>query len=337
MPNDYYERKAELEPFTTARSDDVRNELDAVQSAFEKLAKPRQDGTKGFLTAFTVVTPTNPNEPATHAQVIAEKEKNTEQDGRLDNVENALSGIGSVEQRYTTLRYVASEGQTQIVLPAQFQSLAYVHKNGARLYQAVGFDYDVATKTITFANSLSLSDEVLVDVGMVPDAVLADLIAIQNDIANRHSDINTKHQDVTSKHQSVSSMHGDVDAWQQQVATDRAEVQRIESEFGDLEKLKSDIQASEATAVNGANIATTKAGEAHSSASSARLDADRAEAAASLVGDIKYAGSIMYATNIIDRNQVIPPNQNAQLIGPSIRIADGITVTVGDNSTLTVR
>lgn len=221
MSNDYYERKAELEPFTTARSDDVRNELDAVQSAFEKLAKPRQDGTTGFLTPFTIVTPTNPNEPATHAQVTAEKDKNTEQDGRLDNVENALTGLGPVDGRFTTLRYVASEGQTQIVLPAQFQSLAYVHKNGARLYQTVGFDYDVATKTITFANSLALSDEVLVDVGMVPDAVLADLISIQNDIANRHSDINTKHQDVKNKHQSVSTMHGDVDTWKQQVSQDK--------------------------------------------------------------------------------------------------------------------
>lgn len=207
MSNDYYERKAELKPFTTARSDDVRGELDAIQSGFEKLAKPRQDGTIGFLTPFTIVNPTEDNHPATKAMVAAENSKNTEQDGRLEQVENALSGIGPVNGRYTTLRYVATAGQDTIVLPAQFGSLAYVFVNGARKFQTVNFVYDVNTKTLTFLSALALNDEVLVDVGVVPDAVLADLIAIQNDIASKHSDVQT--------------WHSDVEQWQQEVANDK--------------------------------------------------------------------------------------------------------------------
>lgn len=205
MSNDYYERKAEFKPFTTARSDDVRGEFDGIQSGFEKLPTPRQDGTKGFITAFTIVNPTEDNHPATKAMVAAENSKNTEQDGRLEQVENTLSGLGPVNGRYTTLRYVATEGQDTIVLPAQFGSLAYVFVNGARKFQTVHFVYDVNTKTLTFLSALSLNDEVLVDVGVVPDAVLADLIAIQNDIASKHSDVHTWHSDVEQWQQEVAS------------------------------------------------------------------------------------------------------------------------------------
>ncbi|MFG0772849.1 hypothetical protein ACF8PD_13575 [Vibrio plantisponsor] len=207
MSNDFYERKAEFKPFTTARSDDVRGEFDGIQSGFEKLPTPRQDGTKGFITAFTIVNPTEDNHPATKAMVGAENSKNTEQDVRLDQVENTLSGLGPVNGRYTTLRYVATAGQDTIVLPAQFGSLAYVFVNGSRKFQTVNFVYDVNTKTLTFLSALSLNDEVLVDVGVVPDAVLADLIAIQDDIASKHSDVQT--------------WHSDVDQWQQQVANDK--------------------------------------------------------------------------------------------------------------------
>ncbi|MFM2589463.1 hypothetical protein [Vibrio sp. TBV020] len=260
MSNDYYERKAELEPFTTARSDDVRNELDAVQSAFEKLPKPRQDGTIGFLTSFTIVAPTEDNHPATHGQVAAEGNKNNEQDDRLDNIENSLTGLGPVDGRFTTLRYVATEGQTQIVLPSQFQSLAYVHKNGGRLYQTVGFNYDVPTKTITFTSALTLNDEVLVDVGMVPDAVLADLIAIQEDIAERQTDVTQKQQDVTTKHQEVTSMHSDVDSWQQQVSQDKDTTVQAKDEtkatYALLQKLHLGSHATPPTTDNDGNPLT---------------------------------------------------------------------------------
>lgn len=205
MSNEYYERKAEFKPFTTARSDDVRGEFDGIQSGFEKLPTPRQDGTKGFITPFTIVNPTEDNHPATKAMVAAENSKNTEQDGRLDQVENTLSGLGPVNGRYTTLRYVATAGQDTIVLPAQFGSLAYVFVNGARKFQTVNFVYDVNTKTLTFLSALALNDEVLVDVGVVPDAVLADLIAIQNDIASKHSDVQTWHSDVEQWQQEVAS------------------------------------------------------------------------------------------------------------------------------------
>ena len=206
MSNEYYERKAEFKPFTTARSDDVRGEFDGIQSGFEKLPTPRQDGTKGFITAFTIVNPTEDNHPATKAMVAAENSKNTEQDGRLEQVENTLSGLGPVDGRFTTLRYVAIEGQDTIVLPAQFGSLAYVFVNGKRKFQTVDFVYDVNTKTLTFVQSaLALNDEVLVDVGVVPDAVLVDLIAIQNDIASKHSDVQTWHSDVEQWQQEVAS------------------------------------------------------------------------------------------------------------------------------------
>lgn len=207
MPNDYYERQASLPEFTTARADDIRQELDGVQSGFEKLPTPRQDGTKGFTTPFTIVDPSADNHPATHKQVSNEKTKNGQQDIRLDAIETILAGLGNAEERYTTLRYVATAGQTEIVLPLQFESLAYVYKNGERLFQTVDFDYESSTKTITFYQALTAGDIILVDVGLVPDSVLTDLIAIQDDVTSKHSDVET--------------WHSDVDGWQQQVSEDK--------------------------------------------------------------------------------------------------------------------
>lgn len=207
MSNDYYERQASLPEFTTARADDVRDEFDGVQSAFEKLPKPRQDGTKGFLTPFTIVDPTLDDHPAKNSQVKNENTKNGQQDTRLDAIEAILTGLGSVEERYTTLRYVATEGQTEIVLPLQFQSLAYVHKNGERLFQTVDFDYESSTKTITFYQALTAGDIILVDVGLVPDSVLVDLLALQDDVTSKHSD--------------VDAWHSEVDGWQQQVSQEK--------------------------------------------------------------------------------------------------------------------
>lgn len=207
VPNDYYERQASLPEFTTARADDIRQELDGVQSAFEKLPTPRLDGTKGFTTPFTIVNPSADNHPATHKQVSNENTKNGQQDIRLDAIETILAGLGNAEERYTTLRYVATEGQTEIVLPLQFQSLAYVYKNGVRLFQTVDFDYESSTKTLTFYQALTAGDIILVDVGLVPDSVLTDLIAIQDDVTSKHSDVET--------------WHSDVDGWQQQVSEDK--------------------------------------------------------------------------------------------------------------------
>lgn len=207
VPNDYYERQASLPEFTTARADDIRQELDGVQSGFEKLPTPRQDGTKGFTTPFTIVDPSADNHPATHKQVSNENTKNGQQDIRLDAIETILAGLGNAEERYTTLRYVATAGQTEIVLPLQFESLAYVYKNGERLFQTVDFDYESSTKTITFYQALTAGDIILVDVGLVPDSVLTDLIAIQDDVTSKHSDVET--------------WHSDVDGWQQQVSEDK--------------------------------------------------------------------------------------------------------------------
>ncbi|MFL9806355.1 tail fiber domain-containing protein [Vibrio cyclitrophicus] len=274
----YYQRQAELKPYTTARADDVRNEFDAIQSAFELLADPRKDGDIGFLTPFTIVDPVEPNHPATHAQVTAEHDKNNEQDARLDNTENLIAGMGPLDARFTTLRYVAEEGQTSIVLPGQFQSLAYVHKNGARLYQTVGFDYDVGTKTISFTEALTLNDEILIDVGVVPDAVLVDLIAIQSDIANRHADIELRNNDVISRQEDVATKHGDVVAKHSDVTDKHSDVTQISADFGDLATLKSDIQESELNASSSASAAATSETNAASSASAASSSASAAAA-----------------------------------------------------------
>jgi hypothetical protein len=285
--SEYYKRLAELEPYTTARSDDVRNEFDAIQSAFELLATPRRDGTVGFLTPFTVVNPVEPNHPATHAQVTTEHEKNDEQDARLDNTENLIAGMGPLDARFTTLRYVAVAGQTSIVLPGQFQSLAYVHKNGGKLYQTVGFNYDVETKTITFTDPLALNDEVLVDVGVVPDAVLADLLSIQNDIASKHSD-------VSSKHDAVAQKHGDIENWHPEVQAKHQEVVGIAGDFGDLNQLKNSIDNSEQNvislagqALDNKNTAVQKASEASTSAINAKSSETKTKASENNVAGLE--------------------------------------------------
>lgn len=337
MPNNYYERKAEFKPFTTARSDDVRGEFDGIQSGFEKLPKPREDGTIGFMSRFTILTPTESSHPATKAMVDTEKDKNDEQDNRLDGAESILSGIGPADERYTTLRYVATDGQNELVLPLQFESLAYVFVNGGRKFQTVDFAYDSATKTIEFTPALNSGDIVLVDVGIVPDAVLADLLAIQNDIAARHSDIISRHNVIAEKHVNVVALHDDVVSKHNDVETWHQNVQNIAADFGDLDTLKNSIEQSEQVAINKAQEASGYSDNAENSAVSASDSADRAEAAAQLVGDVKYAGIAMYTSKIINLNMTIPPNVNAQLIGPKITVADGVRVYVSDNSALTVR
>ncbi|MGR5294739.1 hypothetical protein ACPV5U_08535 [Vibrio mediterranei] len=261
MSNQYYERKAELKPFTTARSDDVRNEFDGIQSAFEKLPTPRQDGQSiGFISNFTIIAPTDPSHPAQKAQVDTEHQKNEEQDGRLSNLENFAGGIGPTSERYTTLRYVATASQSTIVLPAQFNSLASVYINGDRVYQTVRFTYDVPTKTITFTPSLSLNDEVLVDVGLVPDVLLADLLAIQKDITDRQADVTQKQDDVTQKQNDVTSKHNDVNNWQQQVSQDKNTTVNAKDEtlatYHLLQKLHLGSHATEPTVDNEGNPLT---------------------------------------------------------------------------------
>ncbi|MEZ8115175.1 phage tail protein [Vibrio splendidus] len=55
------------------------------------------------------------------------------------------------------------------------------------------------------------------------------------------------------------------------------------------------------------------------------------------LGQSKSLGVIRYQPKTINANETIPDNVNADVIGPSITIADGVTVVVGENSILTVR
>ena len=212
MPNDktneYYQRQNESDPFTLARGDAIEAELDAIQVGFDHLPSPRTDGTKGYVTPFTVVEPTKDEHPAQKQQVDAVESKNTNQDGRLDNIENVLAGGFVTANRYTTLRYLATQDQTEIILPTSFGELAFLHVNGLRKFpNGIGFSYDVSGRKVTLTQTLALNDEVLIDVGMIPDALLADLISIQNDI--------------TTKHGNVSEWKGQVDTWQKEVSTNK--------------------------------------------------------------------------------------------------------------------
>ena len=62
-----------------------------------------------------------------------------------------------------------------------------------------------------------------------------------------------------------------------------------------------------------------------------------AKLASESLGKTKSLGIINYQPKAINSSETIPDNMNAEIIGPKITIADGVTVTVGDNSTLTVR
>ncbi|MDD9154958.1 hypothetical protein PVK64_01965 [Aliivibrio sp. S4TY2] len=54
------------------------------------------------------------------------------------------------------------------------------------------------------------------------------------------------------------------------------------------------------------------------------------------LGAIKSNGLIAFSPNVISKSEVIPDNMNATIIGPKITIASGVSVTVGQNSTLTI-
>lgn len=89
------------------------------------------------------------------------------------------------------------------------------------------------------------------------------------------------------------------------------------------------------------NTATTQAGISTQEANRAKAEADRAEEVAGLdtVDDavelaLTRRGALIYGANVISTDQVIPANNNAQLLGPTIEIADGYSIDVGDGSIL---
>lgn len=221
MSNDYFERINEFSPHTTARGQEVSSEFDSVQTGFEKLPAPRLDGeSKGFTSPFTILTPTEDQHPATNLQLQTEKGRNNQQDARLDNLENFVGGVGDFSERYATLRYIGTTGQLIIIVPAQFESVAYVHKNGLRLYQTVDFAYNKDTRTIAFAEALTQGDVILVDVGLVPDALLLDLLALQEDVAENTQLTLAARQDVEQRQQDIIERQTDVTQKQQQVSLD---------------------------------------------------------------------------------------------------------------------
>lgn len=54
------------------------------------------------------------------------------------------------------------------------------------------------------------------------------------------------------------------------------------------------------------------------------------------LGVIKSNGLIAFSPNVISKSEVIPDNMNATIIGPKITIASGVSVIVGQDSTLTI-
>ncbi len=80
MPNDYYQRQQAFPPRTKAKSEQIRSELDAVASGFEKLPKPTAEA-DGFTVPVKVGTATDPDHAATLAQLTgaeAEIQQNRE-------------------------------------------------------------------------------------------------------------------------------------------------------------------------------------------------------------------------------------------------------------------
>ena len=54
------------------------------------------------------------------------------------------------------------------------------------------------------------------------------------------------------------------------------------------------------------------------------------------LGSIKSNGLIAFSPNVISKSEAIPDNMNATIIGPKITIASGVSITVGQNSILTI-
>ena len=54
------------------------------------------------------------------------------------------------------------------------------------------------------------------------------------------------------------------------------------------------------------------------------------------LGQIKSNGLIAFSPKVISKSEVIPDNVNATIIGPKITIARGVSITVGQNSILTI-
>ncbi|MFT7372585.1 MAG: lysophospholipase L1-like esterase [Oleiphilaceae bacterium] len=94
---------------------------------------------------------------------------------RLQIFENSTTG----DTRYIHWPYndgSATGGETTISIPYSFTSVATVFINGVRMSYGLAFDYDVVAKTVTFAEPLEATDEVVVSLGTEPVEDYSDLL-----------------------------------------------------------------------------------------------------------------------------------------------------------------
>ena len=70
----------------------------------------------------------------------------------------------------------ATGGETTINIPYDFTSVATVFINGVRMTYGLAFEYNVTAKTVTFAEALDITDEVVVSLGTEPVQDYSDLV-----------------------------------------------------------------------------------------------------------------------------------------------------------------
>lgn len=133
-------------------------------------------------------TPTAPTNPV-RLQDLGDYASDTE----LTEIDNRLTGdINALDGRVTTLeqgtsgdsRYIhwlynngsALGGEVQLNIPYDFTSIATVFINGVRMSYGLAFEYNVTAKTVTLAEALEVTDEVVVSLGTEPVQDYSDLV-----------------------------------------------------------------------------------------------------------------------------------------------------------------
>ncbi|KJY84832.1 hypothetical protein TW81_02230 [Vibrio galatheae] len=168
MANDYFQKGAAIIPFTTAKAEDVIDEFSKVEAAFDKLPKPKDDGT-GFVDPVNVGN-------ATEAGHAVNK-------GQFDAV---VGGVfvarDEAQQAASTATAKANQASTDAT---------QVSNNAAQ----------VATQSATVNAQHS-------EVGTKHADVVAkhgEVVTKHSDVVTKHGEVTTKHADVVTKHGEVNA------------------------------------------------------------------------------------------------------------------------------------
>lgn len=133
MSNDYYQRQEQFQPRTKAKSDQVRSELDAVQTGFEKLPTPTAEA-DGFAGPVKVGTATDPKHAATLDQLLG-TEALTDQ-----NVQAAQVAQAAAETAQTSAETAQVDANSSAVAAAADRAQAMVYSTQTALDAAATAD-----------------------------------------------------------------------------------------------------------------------------------------------------------------------------------------------------